>query len=552
MSASTLFNVIFAWKCSSTHHKLALDALNQQQGPAAANWRDLCLANVGSYLQGAKAPDDQFKDFRNHVLHVRDGLWGGAITSTGMWYNETVSALKAQDWKAAVYNAGILSHYYSDPLMPFHTGQSEAEGIVHRAAEWSVACAYRELTELLESQLGGWPDVPVPGGRNWLESMVIAGARAANPHYEFSIDHYDIQQGVKNPPQGLDQPLRECLARLLGHAVVGFARIMERAILEAGVEIPDSNLSMQSVLTQLTIPISWVTKKLKDARERAVVEAMYAEFTTTGKVLKTLPEDEATVRKAHATGVLRKPLAELDREKPRAVGTAHQAATPLTVPRESETRAKPHERNEGLPKVAVQPESLPPVPARPTVELPEQSPALPPTPTDPPTVKFARNDTPQPIPKPHFPVSAPAKFYLTPEMPIEKAPAIGPKTAKQLERCGVTTVATLLDVQPEQLATELGDRRYDADTIAAWQHQARLCCTVPQLRGHDAQFLVACDICTADELSRANPAELFQKVDAYVATPAGERILRGGERPDLNEVSDWIARAAQGNQTRAA
>ena len=533
MSASTLFNVIFAWKCSSTHHKLALDALNQMQGTAAANWRDLCLANVGGYLQGAKAPDDQFKDFRNHVLHVRDGLWGGAITSTGLWYNETVSALKAQDWKAAVYNAGVLSHYYSDPLMPFHTGQSEAEGIVHRAAEWSIACAYRELTELLETQLGGWPDVPVPSGRNWLESMVIAGAKTANPHYEFAIDHYNIQRGVKNPPQGLDQPLRECLARLLGHAAVGFARIIERAIAEAGVEIPASNLTMQSVLTQLTIPISWVTKKLKDSRERAVVEAMYAEFTSTGKVLKTLPEDEATVRKAHAAEVLRKPLAELDHEKPRAVGTAHEAAKVQAAPPQPTAVA-------------------PPVPTAPQAEPPEQLPASPPPATDSPTVKFARNDTAQPIPKPHFPVAAPAKFYLALEMPIEKAPSIGPKTAKLLERCGVTTVATLLDAQPEQLATELGDRRYDADTIAAWQHQARLCCTVPQLRGHDAQFLVACDICAVEELARANPAELLQRVEAYIATPAGERVLRGGERPDMKEVTEWIARAGQGTQKRAA
>lgn len=551
MSASTLFNVIFAWKCSSTHHKLALDALNQMQGPGAANWRDLCLVNVGGYLQGAKAPDDQFKDFRNHVLHVRDGLWGGAITSTGLWYNETVSALKAQDWKAAVYNAGVLSHYYSDPLMPFHTGQSEAEGIVHRAAEWSIACAYRELTELLETQLGGWPDVPVPSGRNWLESMVIAGAKTANPHYEFSIDHYDIQRGVKNPPQGLDQPLRECLARLLGHAVVGFSRIIERAIAEAGVEIPASNLTMQSVLTQLTIPISWVTKKLKDSRERTAVEAMYAEFTSTGKVLQTLPQDEATVRKAHAAEVLRKPLAELDREKPRAVGTAYQAAKtappqPTAVAtRECEAPAELHAQDAGRPQDTAQPEQR--LPASKDTP-PEQTPPA----VDSPTVKFARSDTAQPIPKPHFSSSAPAKFYLTPEMPIEKAPSIGPKTAKLLERCGVTTVASLLEAQPEQLATEIGDRRYDADTIAAWQHQARLCCTVPQLRGHDAQFLVACDICTVEELARANSAELFQKVEKYVATPAGERILRGGDRPDLKEVTEWIARAGQGTQQRAA
>ncbi len=34
---------------------------------------DLLLANYGDYLKGAKDPDNLFKDFENHVLHVRDG-----------------------------------------------------------------------------------------------------------------------------------------------------------------------------------------------------------------------------------------------------------------------------------------------------------------------------------------------------------------------------------------------------------------------------------------------------------------------------------------------
>ena len=38
-----------------------------------------------------------------------------------------VKALERKDWKIAVYDAGILSHYYTDPIHPFHTGQSEEE-----------------------------------------------------------------------------------------------------------------------------------------------------------------------------------------------------------------------------------------------------------------------------------------------------------------------------------------------------------------------------------------------------------------------------------------
>ena len=36
---SLLFNVLFAWKCKNTHHKLALDALTQLRCPGAAAWQ---------------------------------------------------------------------------------------------------------------------------------------------------------------------------------------------------------------------------------------------------------------------------------------------------------------------------------------------------------------------------------------------------------------------------------------------------------------------------------------------------------------------------------
>ncbi|MGL4550884.1 MAG: zinc dependent phospholipase C family protein, partial [Gemmataceae bacterium] len=116
-----LFRVLFAHGCRSTHHKLAMDALCHLRGDKAEKWRNLFLDQHAAYLGGAKAPDAVFKDFRNHVLHVRDGFWGGAPAAAAKWYAATVEALRKENWKAAAYNAGVLSHYYTDPFMPFHT-----------------------------------------------------------------------------------------------------------------------------------------------------------------------------------------------------------------------------------------------------------------------------------------------------------------------------------------------------------------------------------------------------------------------------------------------
>ena len=71
-----LFKVVYAAHANGTHHKLALDALRYLECDQGDAWRAVFLKHVEAYLDGAKAPDKEFKDFKNHVLHVRDNYWG--------------------------------------------------------------------------------------------------------------------------------------------------------------------------------------------------------------------------------------------------------------------------------------------------------------------------------------------------------------------------------------------------------------------------------------------------------------------------------------------
>lgn len=293
-----LFRVLSAGGCRGTHHKLALDALCHLRGPHAQKWRNLFLKHHDVYLEGARVPDTRFKDFRNHVLHVREDFWGGAASTAARWYAQTVEALRNQDWKTAVYCAGVLSHYYTDPFMPFHTAQSEAGNNIRRAAEWSVTRSYDAIRTLLESR-PGYPQVDVPEGPDWLQEMVRDGARLSNPYHETLIEHYDFDRGVKDPPAGLDDVSRELLAKVIGHAVVGFARILEKAFDEAGAVPPAVSVTFQGVLAALRAPIRWFANKLADAREKVAVRAMYAELKETGKVEMTLSEEDRTVRELH-------------------------------------------------------------------------------------------------------------------------------------------------------------------------------------------------------------------------------------------------------------
>jgi hypothetical protein len=136
-----------------------------------------------------------------------------------------------------------------------------------------------------------------------------------------------------------------------------------------------------------------------------------------------------------------------------------------------------------------------------------------------------------------------AKFYLESGSPIVDAPSIGPKRAERLVALGVKTVAQLLRADAAELATRVGDPRVDAGRVVSWQQQAGLVCAIPGLRGHDAAVLVGSGFTSAEEVAAMKPAELLSFVGPFCDSPEGERVLRGSQRPDLAEVSQWVANA---------
>lgn len=554
---SIAYNMLFAAKASGTHHKLAMAGLTRVDRHDADDWRDLFLSEIDLYIKGAKAPDDEFKDFKNHVLHVGDNYWGGAISACKQWYAKSVDAFSQKNWKDAVYNFGVLTHYLTDPIMPFHTGQSERETVIHRAAEWSVTKSYDELATMLQKELGGWPAIDLAESDDWLTRLVKAGAEKAHVHYDFLIDHYNFDVGVKNPVGGWDRESKEILSRLLGWAAVAVGKTLERVIDEAGVFPPPVVLSIQTLIASLNVPVKFITKNMTDAKERAQVEAMYLEFKQTGKVLESMPADDRAVRKAHCEEVLKIPLAQLDAQKPGPIGAKWSGPAVLHKPEPAKPAAKP------VAKEAPKPVTEKVDPARKVDDKPATksninvlaSGGAPLASAPQKSVVLRRDDlSSQTPPAPH--VAEPAgksvekandrtdyKYHLTTDMELEAAPSIGPKTADRFAAHGIKTVDDFLRCDVEAIARKLGAGHLDADTLREWQDQSSLMCDVPNLRGHDAQILTGVGLRNCEELSRANARDLFEMVDEFVQTSAGQRIIRSGKKPDLQEVSSWIVSA---------
>jgi predicted flap endonuclease-1-like 5' DNA nuclease len=467
---------------------------------------------------------------------VREKCWGGAVESAETWYRHTVEALQKKLWSKAAFAAGALSHYYADALMPLHTAQTEEAGIVHRACDRSVFRSYDLLTAILERDLGGYPDIKVSTGPRWLAEMVKTGARLSHEHYDVVIDHYNIQKGWRNPAAGLDDELRVSLAECLGHAVVGIARILDRAIESAAVPAPKGGVALAGLGAWFRIPAMRWKRGRAAGRQRRIVKAAFKEFRKTGKVTRALPEDEKTVRRHHAEDVLGTTLEKLDAIKPRPVGTKHGTGTYLRPMRAAANvvvsiemqRGTGTEQSSGPNSVAAQVSASPKKSGK-------------------------ANSEAAAVPRLAKPVPRLAKFHLDPTSSLADAPSIGNRNAQKLAGIGIRTVAQLLARDPEDVALRLKLGHIKPDAVREWQIQSRLACRVPNLRTLDVKILVACGICEPEDLAKCEALELLDRVDLFVSTSEGQRAIRGGgHQPDLDVVTGWIESARHARTLKAA
>jgi hypothetical protein len=502
---SFLLSVLRAVHCRSTHHYFAIDSTKYVDTDAGRRLVSILLKHHERFLAGAKDPDDRFRDFQNHCVHVRTGYWGGAPRLALTWYERTRDYLVHGRYADAAYAAGVMSHYFTDPLQPLHTAQTDREPLVHRAMEWSIRCCYEEI-------LARWTDdeyrvvFQLGGSEAWLAEAILKGARFANHSYDRLVESYDLERGSNDPTQGLDDAAKTSFASLFGLAITGLARIWERVAEDAeqisGKPIPQLALTFDGVLATLQVPEKWILKRIQNKREREEVQQVLEEYNRTGKLVENIP-DECFV-KQQVWQVYQREAAWRNRSDATAIlkNTTPQVTQTLSFG-DAKQRQDLTLRNDPV---------------------------------------LSTSDRPR---SPSSITSGSLRIRLRREDPLVDAPSIGPKTATRFTDIGVHRVGEFLDEAADSLAVRLDTRWISAKMVSDWQAQAKLMCDVPGLLARDTQLLVGAGYRTAAQVNGAVAETLHRAILRFAETTEGKRATRHSSVPDLDTVRAWITSSSE-------
>jgi Domain of unknown function (DUF4332) len=508
---STLISILRAVHCRSTHHFFAIDALDRIDTPNGRRLATVLLANYREYLNGAKDPDTKFKDFQNHVVHISDNNWGGAPKACETWLARTIEDMHNSDWKAAAYSIGVLSHYFSDPLMPLHTAQHPLEAVVHRPLEWSVCKSY----DWIYRRCNGRVSFPIETGPGWISKAVLAGAVVGHKHYMPLIEYYNLKKGVLDPPSGLDSRSRAILTEIFDYVLSGWAAILDRIASLAVVEIPICPLSFTAVMAAVDVPAAWIVGRISDIAEQRAVKAIFDEYQATGQVVKNVPPELQVVASV-------KPL------PPKLQPDPVKRLTDTSPPTHIEMEPSILDATLRVEQSAIEPQvEIKPVTILQKTVVPDMD-----------SEQQSAND-----------LEARATRLREPHVNLDSdivdAPSIGPKTASRFYEIGIATIRQFLAASAADMSNELNVNWIEEETLIDWQDQTRLVIRVPALCGYKAQLLVGVDCRSADALAACEIETLHSAIEEFCSSEAGSRIIRSAAVPSRDEIAKWIQSAAQ-------
>ncbi len=473
--------------CNSTHHYFALDALPLVQAPAGERLVRVLLRHHRRYLLGATDPDTRFRDYQNHVIHVKNGYWGGAPRMAHKWYDRMQRYLRTNRFSDAAHAAGVLSHYFTDPFQPLHTEYSELEKVLHRPIEQSIYRGYSEIYQLWRSSQMK-VIFQLSNRVSWLGESMLHGSQYANRKFGVLLDQYDLMSAVENPRTGLSLDARNSLAEIFGLAITGWARVLERAAHEAehdrGKKIPFHLVSPSMLTSTCRAPLGLVQQYLDSRREQQEINSMIDEYATEGKLIRQTPAEIDVVHRVAS-------IYQSEKEwRPRPL-TGDTKVAVNWIGREGQSERKLRREGADSPK-----------------EVNELS---------------ARDS-------------------------VLAAPFIRADAAQRMVEVGVERLDDLLHDSPCELAERMKLDGVTTQILTRWQSQAALMVKVKGLGAQAAMLLVAAGYANAESIALAQRNSIHRAVRKVVAEQEVKGLQHHGVDPGLyprsSEINSWIALAS--------
>ncbi|MEM1067466.1 MAG: hypothetical protein AAGI63_01125 [Planctomycetota bacterium] len=294
MAFDLLRSIVRRFHCHGTHHRLAWDALSLIKSDSGRRLVRMLRRHHGRYLVGSMDPDTRFCDFQNHVIHAREGFWGGAPRVAHAWYDRMLRYLRTHRYSDATHAAGVLSHYFSDPLNPLHTYHDERERVLHGPVEWSLHCSYDRLLRCWQHS-----DIRVvfqlSDHDGWLGEAMLHGARYANRKYESLLDGYDPSRALNDPAGAMTPEAWKAMVELCGLAITGWAKVLERIAeeseLERGAPLPSFSRVLPAAVASARIPNQNLKKWSEHQAHRIELAELLDEWRMTGDIREHLPTE---------------------------------------------------------------------------------------------------------------------------------------------------------------------------------------------------------------------------------------------------------------------
>ncbi|MFW9932605.1 MAG: zinc dependent phospholipase C family protein [Candidatus Thorarchaeota archaeon] len=163
------------------------------------DWKEAFEFYLPELMAGSTTPDQAWQDWDNHLYYPDTGEHS-APSAAAQWYDYARANFTAEEWEKGFFAAGVMSHYFSDPCIPLHTGPGHP-GHAGYESDINSNLSIIELTDPTETLIAN------------VTQEVVSAATRSHVYYDLIVAAYP-----DNDTRALDQTnvmsaTEECLSR---------------------------------------------------------------------------------------------------------------------------------------------------------------------------------------------------------------------------------------------------------------------------------------------------------------------------------------------------